>query len=91
MFCELEQAESVVVGLVSLAHLVIPVCQKLSELPALAQESVVKAFADKVPKVVVAAADVLHTALRQESTTLLACDSEDKCFKNQSCCAACLV
>ena len=67
MFCELEQAESVVVGLVSLAHLVIPACQKLSELPALAQESAVKAFADRVPKVVVAAADVLHTALRQES------------------------
>ena len=36
MFCELEQAESVVVSLVSLAHLVIPVCQKLSELPVLA-------------------------------------------------------
>ena len=41
-------------------------CQNSSDLLAVAQESVVKAFADKVPKVVVAAADVLHTALRQE-------------------------
>lgn len=35
------------------------------------QESVVKAFLDKVPKVVVAAVDILHSALRQDSDMLL--------------------
>ena len=76
MFCELEQAESVVVSLSVCLPEFVALTDVVTAVLAV-QESVVKAFADKVPKVVVAAVDVLHAALRYESTSNSFCPKQD--------------